>query len=272
MATTLTTFDDVLKYDYLGPIQEQFANSNILMKRLERNSEDVGGKKAVVPLHKSRNTGVGSRADGGALPTAGNQGYDTADYNCAYTYGRIQISGPTIKASRSNKYAFVKAVDSEIQGTLKDLKDDVNRQLHGDGTGQLCLLNGDPGTGTTLTADNPGTMYLSAGMKLHIVAPNSTTAGDFRSNVGEKTVASKTSATAVEVSTAFHADAADNDIVVRSNNYRLEMMGLKGIVKSSDPGTSFYCGGISRATAGNEFWKAEELENSGTARKLTQVA
>lgn len=269
MGQTLSSFDDVLKVDYLGPIQDQINNSSILMSRLEKNEEDVGGKNATVPLHTSRNSGVGARADGGTLPTAGNQGYESAVYNCAYNYARIQVSGPTIKASRKDKYAFVKVVDAEIQGAVKDLKDDINRQLHGNGTGVLGLVNGDPGTGTTLTMDNPGTMYLQKNMLVQLVDPASTTAGDFRANVGTKVVSSKTSTTAVEVSAAFHADAADNDFVVRAGNFRLEMMGLKGIVDDADPGTSFTVGGIARATAGNEWWKANVLGNSGTARKLT---
>jgi len=268
MGQTLSNFDDVLKLDYLGPIRDQINNSTILLQRLEKNEEDVGGKKAIVPLHTGRNSGVGARADGGTLPTAGNQAYENAEYNCAYNYARIQITGPTIKASRTNKYAFVKAVDTEVQGATKDLKDEVNRQLHGDGTGQLGLVNGDPTTGTTLTMDNPGTQYISKGMVVQLVDPTSTTPGDFRANVGSKTITSKTSSTACETA-AFHADAADNDIVVRAGNYRLEMMGLKGIVKATDPGTTFYVGNIPRATAGNEFWKAQVLANNGTARKLT---
>jgi hypothetical protein len=272
MGQNLTNFDDVLKYDYLGPIQDQINNSTVLMSRLEKNEEDVGGKEAVVPLHTGRNSGVGARADAGTLPTAGNQQYEEAKYKCAYNYARIEITGPTIKASRKNKYAFVRAVDSEIQGATKDLKDDINRQLHLNGTGVLGLVNGDPATGTTLTVDNPGTMYLQKGMKIDIVDPSSTTAGDGRTDCTGLTISAKTSTTQVTMSAALDADVADNDLIVRAGNYRLEMMGLKGIVDDADPGTSFTVGGIARATAGNEFWKANVLGNSGTARKLTQVS
>jgi len=269
MPQSLANFDAVLKEDYLGPIREELAQDNVLLQRLEKNEEDVGGQQAVVPLHVSRNSGVGARPDGGLLPSAGNQGFSQAVYNCAYNYGRIEITGPTIKASRKNKYAFVKVVDAEIKGMVADLKNDINRQMHGDGSGVLGLVNGDPNTGTTLTMDAPGTMYLHKGMKLHLVDPSSTTPGDFRANVGEKVVASKTSATAVEVTTGFHADAADNDYVVRSGSYALEMMGLKGIIDDGSPRAGLHVGGINRATAGNEFWDAYVLDNAGSPRKLT---
>lgn len=269
MPQTLSAFDAVLKNDYLGTIQEQINNSTVLMKRLEKNEEDVGGKQAVVPLHTGRNSGVGARGDGGTLPSAGQQGYSDAVYNCAYNYARIEISGPTIKASRKDKYAFVKAVDAEIQGATKDLKDDINRQLHGDGTGVLCLVNTDPGTGTTLTVDTPGTMYLQKGMRIDIVDPASVTAGSARAAATNLLISAKASATTAAMAAALDATVADNDFVVRYGNYLLEMQGLKGIVSNVNPAGGLLVGGINRSTAGNEFWKANVLANSGAARKLT---
>lgn len=269
MPQTLSAFDAVLKNDYLGTIQEQINNSTVLMKRLEKNEEDVGGKQAVVPLHTGRNSGVGARGDGGTLPSAGQQGYSDAVYNCAYNYARIEISGPTIKASRKDKYAFVKAVDAEIQGATKDLKDDINRQLHGDGTGVLCLVNTDPGTGTTLTVDTPGTMYLQKGMRIDIVDPASVTAGSARAAATNLLISAKASATTAAMAAALDATVADNDFVVRYGNYLLEMQGLKGIVSNVNPAGGLLVGGINRSTAGNEFWKANVLANGGTARKLT---
>lgn len=264
MAQNLTNFDDILKNDYLQPIREQVYNSFVLLKRLEKNEEDVGGKKAIVPLHTTRNSGVGARADGGTLPTAGQQGYENAEYTCAYNYGRIEITGPTIKASRNNKYAFVRAVDSEVQGMTNDLKNDLNRQVHGDGTGVLALVNGDPGTDTALTVDTPNAMYFHKGMYIDIVDPSSTTAGDARAAGAGLLVSAKASSTVLTMSAALDASIADNDKVCRKGSYLLEMMGLKGIV-----GTTGTIGGINRATAGNEYWKANASSNSGTLRKLT---
>lgn len=265
---SMSVFDAVLKEDYLGPIREQIYQSHVLLSRLEKNEEDVGGSEAVVPLHTGRNSGIGARADGGALPTAGNQQYATARYNCAYNYGRIQFTGPVMKASRTNKYAFIKVADAEIQGMTKDLQDDLNRQLHGDGSGVIGLVNGDPGTGTTLTMDNPGTLYIQKGMIVNLVDPNSTTAGDARGNVGDKTITSKTSTTACETA-AFHADAADNDYVVRKGSYMLEMMGLLGIVDNANARGGLKVGGIDRSTAGNEYWKSNVKGNSSVLRAFT---
>jgi len=269
MPQNLTAFDAVLKEDYLGTIREQVYMSHVLLNRLEKNEEDVVGREAVVPLHVGGNTGVGARSDGGPLPTAGNQQYATATYRCRYNYGRIQVTGPVIKASRNNKGAFVRAVDSEIQGMTKDLQDDLNRQLHGDGSGVLCLVNTDPTTGTTLTVDDPGAMYLKKGMKIDIVDPSSVIPGDARANASNLTIASKSSATTVTMSAALHSDVADNDYVARYGSYALEMMGIRGIVDVNNPRAGLTVGGINRSTAGNEYWKANVDANSGVPRKYS---
>lgn len=274
---TLNTFNAILKEDYLGPIRDQLNNSTILLKRLQRNEEDVGGKVAVVPLLTGRNAGVGARREGDVLPQPGQQQYDCANYRVAHNYGRISISGPVIKASRKNKYAFVKAVDSEVKGMIKDMKDNINRQLHLDGSGILAVVIGDPtnagGVGpTVITVDN--TRYFQRGMRIALVNPASYTPGDQRANVGVLNVISKTANT-ITVAEAVHADAADGDYVVCDGNYRNEMMGLGGIVSNANgrgpapPMAQLTVGGIDRTVAANAWWNANVLGNGGNARKLT---
>ncbi len=266
----LAFFNAILKEDYLGPIREQLNNSTILLKRLKRNEEDVGGRVAVVPLHTGRNAGVGARGDGGALPVAGRQTYQNANYNCAYNYGRIQITGPTIEASRKDKYAFVKAVDSEIKGMTKDMKDDLNRQLFGDRSGILAVCVGNPsgGAAATFTVDNA--MYVQTGMRLQLVDPVSIIDGDFRANVGTLTVTAVNRATnQVTVAEAIHADGADGDFVVRQGNFRLEMMGLAGIVNNGNTRAGQFVGNIDRTIPANGFWFANVLANGGVPRNQT---
>ena len=112
--STLSTFDAILKTQYLGPIREQLNSSSVLYSRLEKNEDSVVGKNFTIPLHYGRNEGVGARAEGGTLPDAGNQAYKECIVPMKYQYGRIQITGPTIKAARSNEGAFLRAVDSEM--------------------------------------------------------------------------------------------------------------------------------------------------------------
>ena len=68
--STLSTFDAILKTQYLGPIREQLNSSSVLYSRLEKNEDSVVGKNFTIPLHYGRNEGVGARAEGGTLPDA----------------------------------------------------------------------------------------------------------------------------------------------------------------------------------------------------------
>jgi hypothetical protein len=140
MTQTMSNFDSVLKEVYIGPIREQLSQEKILLEKVQRNSKDIEGKYGVVPLHTARNTGVGARADNGAMPTAGQQGYTVSKWHMKYNYGRFQVTGPTIKASKNDMGAFAKAIDANIKGLTLDVKKNVNRQLFGDSSGAVAVL------------------------------------------------------------------------------------------------------------------------------------
>lgn len=159
MALTLALADAALKEDYLPSIREQLNQDFPFLAQIERNSKDVEGRRAVLSLHVKRNSGVGARAEGGTLPTAGNQGYAEERVPLRYNYARIQINGPVIKAMKSDRGSFTRAVSSEVNGALEDLKRDVNRQLFGTSNGVIATC------GTTTTSNdvvllNPTTVQL----------------------------------------------------------------------------------------------------------------
>ena len=271
MAQTLTNFDEALKIDYLPVVREQLENSTVLLSKIQRDEENVEGKRWQLTAHYQRNSGVGAGSET-ALPTAGNQAYKNPYGTVRYNRGRIQVSGPTIKASKTNKGAMVRALDAEMQGVTRDLKKEVNYQLFNDGTSKRALVNGDPSTGTTLTLDNPGTMYLSEGMYLDIVDASSGVAED-----SDVVVTSVDSTTQVTVSAALDANIEDNSRVIRADSTdgagilpsdSYEMMGLKGIVDDATYVTTLH--NLSRSTY--NWWKCSTFstdDNSGTNRDLT---
>jgi len=93
---TLTTLSNILKDFYLPPVVEQLNNEVLLLQRLESQSEDLFGNRAVVPVHTARSGGIGPALEGAALPAAGNQQYNKATYDLKYLYGRIGVTGPSI--------------------------------------------------------------------------------------------------------------------------------------------------------------------------------
>lgn len=262
MATvTLSTYDEVLKTFYLPAIQEQLNHATILADLIDVNEEDVSGKDATIEMHYKRSTGTGSRADDGSLPTATYQVFKTATVPMKYHYGRIQVSGPTIAATRDERGAYAKALDSEVKGITNDLMKEVNRMLWGCGWGVLGHWHS--GTGTSITI---GKKYM-----------NNSAGGDgFGSTFGGKYLKERGDGVLIEVSglsgssatytvgtsdiacTAVDESNADYDTLTvtdpgtpsegdwfvrpsclvlwtaAGNAHRVEMMGLRGIVTDTD--------------------------------------
>lgn len=275
----LTNFAEALKIDYLPAIREQLNSNTYLLTKVKRNERDVSGSKWQGTVHYQRNSGVGAGTET-ALPTAGHQSYLNPYGNVKYNRGRIEISGPVMAASRDDKGAMIRALDAEIQGVTADLKQDIEFQLHNDGTGVRCLINGDPGTDATTTVDTPGTRYLSEGMPIEVVTASTgvlSTSGVTTTD----TVSTITDDTHFECSSTQDTAIADNDWVIKTGarkvdgtdlttNVCYEMMGLKGIIDDSAYVTTLH--GLSRSSY--PWWKCSTFstdDNSGTNRDLTLV-
>lgn len=155
MGLSVANAQDILKEDYKDDIREQLNNQFFLLETATQNSDDVEGIEAVLSTHMSRNRGVGARGELGTLPTAGQQGYKKSRIPLKYNYGAIKVSGPVLKAARSDRGSFTRALDSEVTGIVRDLKRDVNRQCWTLETGQIALTTG-AGSATTVTVASVG--------------------------------------------------------------------------------------------------------------------
>ena len=259
MGSTLSTFDAILKTQYLGPIREQLNSSSVLYSRLEKNEDSVVGKNFTIPLHYGRNEGVGARAEGGTLPTAGNQAYKECIVPMRYQYGRIQITGPTIKAARSNEGAFLRAVDSEMRGLERDMKSSMNRQAFGDGTGLLATVAASGSGTSTVVVDS--TAKLRVGMPIDIIVK---TTGAATAGLAGTTVASITDATTFTISGTLAGSPAGTYGVYIAGSRNNEMMGLSGIVSNTATLQSL-------DVANYPWWKATVLANGGTNRAISDT-
>ena len=170
--------DEVLKEFYISGMREQLNNEVFALTQFEMNTEDIEGRRAVLALHTGRNEGVGARGELGQLPTAGHQKYQEERVPLKYQYGKIQLSGPVIYSMASDRGSFIRAVESETTGVTRDLRNDVNRQIYGDGTGGIANVAGFADPVVTLDAGTSlNTMrMLRAGMEIDFgtaVAPTS---------------------------------------------------------------------------------------------------
>lgn len=134
MPATLTTLDSVLKEFYLGPIQDQLNNEVLALDLMEKASVDWSGKRVIIPVHTSRNSGVGYRGEGGTLPTAGQQGFSNLTVNAEFLYGRFQVSGPAIAAAKTGgKNSFISYVDAEMTKLVSDIRNEANQRTFAGG-------------------------------------------------------------------------------------------------------------------------------------------
>jgi hypothetical protein len=251
----LTTADAILKDLYVGPVVEQLNYKSYMIDQIERQSEftvDHYGRKAIVPVHKSRNRGRGSRGDGGVLPTAGRQTWEDAIIPITRHYQGIELTDAAIKATASNSGAFVELLDAEVKGATKDMKKDINRQVFGTGDGLLATFGTAVTTATnTLTVDS--IQYLHVGDPVDI---RRKTDGDATAGVAGAEVTALVGGTTKQVtlSTTITTGSitASQYGVYLSGSRGLEMEGLQSIVSTSRTLHS-----INSATAGNEFWNAQ---------------
>ena len=137
MGLDTTTASGVLKEFYLPAVREQLNSKADFLAEVERNAEDVEGLEAVLSLHVSRNGGIGSRVEGGYIPAPGEQGYVKQRVGLKRHYGAFQVSGPVIKAMKSDDGSWLRAVESESKGLINDIRLDHERQLLGTSDGVI---------------------------------------------------------------------------------------------------------------------------------------
>ena len=249
MALTLSTADAALKELYLGKLRLQL-NDDVspTLTQLERTSENVEGRRVVLSLHYGRNGSFGSAGEGDALPVAGNQSYLEERIGLRYHYGRIQFNGPVIRAMKSDKGSFVRAIESETKRLLVDAQQVMGRQVFNDANQTMARCGTTAGaTEIVLHTSTTATQMRNfvVGQRIDvgtIAAPTADLNGAVITAVNRTT---KTITTA----TAITTDASD--YVWAHNGKDNEINGLQEIVDST--GSLF---NVDPTTY--DFWKSYE--------------
>lgn len=283
----LSTLSTILKEYYLGPVAEQLNNEVLLLSRLEAKSEDLVGKRAYVPLHWGRSSGVGARSEAQPLPIAGKQQYEKAVYDLKYLYGRVEVTGPSMAKTKNEAGAFLQALKSELDGVRNDLKKDLARQVYGAGTAAIAVATAGT-TGTMTVAVEPlrkGQVYPGMLVDIFDVSASTTAATyskvlvssiDIATGVITFAASGETGASAVPLAAAL----ASGDYIVRAgvavqtaaegNTYSLsdEVDGLQRIVASA---TGSSLGGIT-ATGSAIWWDNQRITASGASGSSSTFA
>lgn len=266
-----TAATPILKEVYLPQMQELLNNATPLLKMLEKEITPVEGKSFKFAVHRGRNVASGiARAEDATLPTAGTQGYVQASIPVRQLYSRIRVSGLAIAATKSNKGSFVRAIESEMKGSMTDTKRELNRQLNGDGTGALAYWTAADNATPVDLDDNLGNP--AAG---HIgtqpVTADVVDATDHTTLLGTAIVLTRGANAATSTNFTFTgtvAGSADGDYAIYSGTKASEMVGIQAVISDANPLTlSGGLHGLPVATYAD--WKAVIMGADATKQDLT---
>ena len=233
MTVSLSDLTAILKEVYEGKLREQLNNDVIALRRIERSSagisSNVGGKYVTFPIHYGRNAGIGARREFEDLPAAGKQFTAAAQVGLKYFYGSIALTGQTRQLAESNVQAFVSALDLETNGLKTDLAKDQNRQIYGNGSGQLGATS-TTGAATTATITS-GFSNLGIGAIVDVyTAANLASAGAATSSGRTVTAVDQTAQTVTLDSSVTFGTAS---VFTRAGSANREWTGLGAIIQSS---------------------------------------
>jgi hypothetical protein len=275
--TEAGAFDEVLKVRYEKGIINALNNEQPLLADMKKETEGWSGREVVFPVKLKRNFSAGATAEHGTLHEAGKQVYEDFHIPVRYNHGRIRLSAAVMEASKNNKGAFARALGSEIDGLVEDMANYRGRVIWGWGKGVLALVNGDPGTGTTVTVDAPhgvagavnGSRYIQPGMYVLFVNPADGVARDGGARTVDTVAADGLT---FEVTAAMDADVEDNDYIVAANfassttsaasSYDKEQMGLLGMVDTTTFVSSFH--GIDRSASPGNYLQSTVISSVGS--------
>lgn len=282
MPLTMALYDSVLKDLYEGSIREQLNSEVPLFKHLEESEKEWAGRRVVFPIHTTRNSGVGARAEGGTLPAAGNQGHSLAIVSATYQYARGAINGPAIAAGKN---AFAAALSMEMDGLMSDLKVDLGRQTWGYGDGRMAQVGADGASSTSISVYNRffepgqnGGRYINQGAILDmgtVAAPT----GQVSSATVISVAVSTTSATTVDtvttsLSTVTVSQCETYLFTMGAGGVGVECLGVQAIVdvftQANIFGSNAFYGSSIQGIARDNVaaWNANVFGNSGVARVI----
>ena len=274
MPASLSTVDAILKDDYKDFL-DNLNEANFILSQVETRKDTVQGRIARHAVHLGRSSGVGARAENGTLPTAGNQSYATVPVPVRYVYGRIQLSGPTIRQAVSDRGAFIDALDAEMEGIKKDAMKDVNRQLWGTSNGVIAQCGTTTASTTVVLASSTGStalrqLFFDGGMVVDIgtvASPTTVASARTVTAVDETNKTIAISGAAVTTSSSHYvfrsgAGGASNNSG-QPGDGQVELTGLQTIV--DDTAVLHTINPSSQPK-----WKAYVNANGGTNRSITE--
>ena len=211
--------DAIFKEVFEEGVADGINNKNPLRDLIKTEQVPFRGREIVRLSHTSRNVSPMFVGEDSAFADAGNQGYSRLYVDQRKLMSRLRLTWEVMVDSTSNEGAFISARKSEMQYLIDDMSRRDEYALASDGRGVLALVDESP-SGTTLdvdapggiTNDNFGNRFISAGMYIGAVDPNS---GALRTTI-HKVTSTPAAGSTIVVDTATHTGWLENDFIVQA--------------------------------------------------------
>jgi len=119
---TLTVANAILKEDYLGPLRTAINSSTPVLTRLVKNTRDIAGKEAWIPVEMALSQSGGARGENETLPTPQTGTYKELKVALKYYYGTMSVTGPAVRqTSKGERGSFGRIVDMESKGLKRTM-------------------------------------------------------------------------------------------------------------------------------------------------------
>lgn len=269
MAADVSTIQSALKETWTeSKIAEQLIQDNPVLSKIRQVKNTQMGEYALTPIHIGRNWGFSTTGSGGGtLNDAGNQSYAQAQWAYTNQHVQVKIQGSAIDQTKGDALSVASVVDEEVSGAVNDLNRNLNRQIFGNGTGQIAQCGTTSSSTTVQLNATSGFNALERGwLDVGAVVDIGTTASS-------ATLAAGVSITAVDVANST-ITVSGSAITTTSSHFvtlkgarttapaSLEMNGLHNIVSTSDS-----LGGL--ATASYPAWTAANADATSQALTLS---
>ena len=261
---------EALRYTYMADrVAYLFNEESVAYNILGKVKKSQGGRtnQFLMPIliqNPGAFTGV---AEGGSLPSALQPDTTEAYFDLQEYVGLYDVTWKLLQDARNSKFAFQQAIQMLDEGLRRRVIRNLNSDFIDDGRGRLGVL---------AAADNDTTVTINAlprmekGMVLDLMDSDDATKNTDSATVTAVDPVNRT----VTLSANSGSTGANDYFVIQDTTDSptcLHTNGLLGIIDSANPPTVVgNYGAINRSTAGNEFWQAVELGNSGTNRPLTE--
>jgi hypothetical protein len=270
-AVSTSDIIEALKYTYGTERVLYLASLEVVLWNiLKRRQMNLGGRgQSLMPI-RTKNAGIfRGITEAGTLPTTrSNADTQEASFSLQEFYGAINVSWKLLQDARKSEFAFERAIDFVDTAFRARMFRLMNADLLGYGRGELGILP---------AADNQATVTVRAMplVDLGMVVDLMDDTDDNTKIINSEAVLATNVITNEITQTSAAAGTAAGDYYTAagsvSSSGSLHMAGILAWISDADPKTVVgNLGGISRATTGNDFWKATLLSNSGTNRPLTE--